>query len=79
MKEVFIIATIVLLYGYISKLLEKYNISGPMVFTLFGLFLSPLGINYLSLDLNAESVKIVAELALIIVLFSDSSTLNVRN
>ena len=79
MKEVFIIATIVLLYGYISKFLERYNISGPMVFTLFGLFLSPLGINYLSLDLNAESVKIVAELALIIVLFSDSSTLNVRN
>ena len=79
LQELFIIATIVLLYGYVSKLLERFNISGPMVFTLFGFLLSPLGIGHISLDLNAESVKIVAELALIVVLFSDSSTLNVRH
>jgi len=75
---IFIIALIVLFYGFFSKILEKYNISGPMVFMFFGILLSPLVLNIAHLDLDDNIVKTIAEIALIIVLFSDSSTINIK-
>ena len=75
---IFIIALIVLLYGFFSKSLENHNISGPMVFMLFGIVLSPLILNIAHLDINDDIVKTIAEIALIIVLFSDSSTINIK-
>ncbi len=76
---VFIIASIVLVYGYFSKLLLRFNISGPMIFLLFGFLLSPLGFNLIEMHLEDEAVKIIAELALIVVLFTDSSTINLQS
>ena len=75
---IFIIALIVLLYGFFSRILEDYNISGPMLFTLFGFLLSPLALNITSISINDDIVKTIAEIALIIILFSDSSTINIR-
>jgi len=75
---IFIVALIILLYGFFSKVLEKYNISGPMVFMFFGILLSPIVLNITHLDLDDNIVKTIAEIALIIVLFSDSSTINIK-
>ena len=75
---IFIIALIVLLYGFFSKSLENHNISGPMVFMVFGIALSPLLLNIAHLNINDGMVKTIAEIALIIVLFSDSSTINIK-
>jgi NhaP-type Na+/H+ or K+/H+ antiporter len=75
---IFIIALIVLLYGFFSKILENHNISGPMVFMVFGIGLSPLLLNIAHLEINDTIVKTIAEIALIIVLFSDSSTINIK-
>jgi len=75
---IFIIALIVLVYGFFSKKLERFNISGPMVFLLFGILLSPLGSDLIVIPLNSDVVKIVAEIALIIVLFTDSSQLKLK-
>jgi len=76
---ILIIVLVVLGYGYFSKLLERFNISGPMVFTAIGVFLSPLGIGTEQLHLDAEIVQIVAEVTLIIVLFSDASAIEFKN
>ena len=73
-----VIAMVVLGYGYFSKLLLRYNISGPMIFVAVGVFLSPLGVGPSETKLNAELVQIVAEFALIIILFSDASALNLK-
>lgn len=73
-----VIALVVLGYGYFSKLLLRYNISGPMIFVAVGVFLSPLGFGPSETKLNAELVQITAEFALIIILFSDASALNLR-
>jgi len=75
---ILIVALIILMYGFFSKSLERSNISGPMIFLLFGIFLSPLGLDIIELGLDSEGVKIVAEIALIIVLFTDSSSLNFK-
>ena len=75
---IFIVALIVLVYGFFSKSLERLNISGPMVFLVFGILLSPLAFNLIVIPLNSDAVKVVAEIALIIVLFTDSSSLSLK-
>ena len=75
---ILVIALIVLLYGYISKALTAVNISGPMFFTTLGLLLSPLGLNVSQLDVNADFVIVIVEIALVLVLFSDAALLELK-
>jgi NhaP-type Na+/H+ or K+/H+ antiporter len=70
------ISLVILGYGLFSKLLGRYNISGPMVFTGVGILLSPLVLGGEPIRVNAEAVQIIAEITLIIVLFSDAAALN---
>jgi NhaP-type Na+/H+ or K+/H+ antiporter len=71
------ITLVILGYGYFSKLLGKYNISGPMIFALVGVLLSSLVLGK-PVNFNAEAVQIVAEIALIVVLFSDAAALDIN-
>jgi NhaP-type Na+/H+ or K+/H+ antiporter len=73
------IALVILGYGYFSKLLNRFNISGPMVFTAVGVLLSPLVLGGKLIQPNSEAVQIVAEIALILVLFSDAAALNLAH
>lgn len=75
---ILIIALIILSYGYISKLLARFNISGPMAFTGLGLLLSPLGFHLTSIEINAEFVTILVEVALVLVLFADAALLDLK-
>jgi len=70
------ISLVILGYGLFSRLLGKYNISGPMVFTGVGILLSPLILGGKPIHVNAEAVQVIAEITLIIVLFSDAAALN---
>ncbi|PKG40050.1 cation:proton antiporter [Psychromonas sp. Urea-02u-13] len=72
------IAVLVLAYGYISKALTRFNISGPMIFTGLGLLISPLLLNLSEMEVNAEFVTIIVELALVLVLFSDAALLDLK-
>jgi NhaP-type Na+/H+ or K+/H+ antiporter len=73
------IALVILGYGYFSKLLNRNNISGPMVFTAVGVLLSPLFLGTGAIQPNSEAVQIIAEIALILVLFSDAAALNLAH
>ena len=75
---ILVIALVVLLYGYISKALSRKNISGPMMFTGFGLLLSPFGFNITQVEVNAEFVTIIVEIALVLVLFADAALLDLN-
>ncbi len=72
------ISLVILGYGLFSKLLAKYNISGPMIFTIVGVLFSPMVFGGKPLNANAESVQILAEITLIVVLFSDAAALNLQ-
>jgi NhaP-type Na+/H+ or K+/H+ antiporter len=72
------IALLVLLYGYVSKALAAVNISGPMFFAGLGLLMSPLGFNVSQVDVNADFVIIIVEIALVLVLFSDAALLDLK-
>ena len=77
-RVILIIALVVLLYGYISKALLRLNISGPMMFTGFGLLLSPLAFNFTQVSVNAEFITIIVEVALVLVLFADAALLDLK-
>lgn len=77
-SAILIISLVVLIYGHYSKLLLHYNISGPMIFVAIGILLSPLGFGIIKTSLNADIVQITAEIALIIILFSDAARLNLK-
>ena len=78
-SAIIIISMVVLIYGHYSKLLLRFNISGPMIFAGIGVLLSSLGLDVIKdASPDAEIVQITAEIALIIVLFSDASALNLK-
>jgi NhaP-type Na+/H+ or K+/H+ antiporter len=72
------IALVILGYGFFSKYLSRNNISGPMVFTVVGILLSTLFFGTKSVNFNEEMVQTIAEITLILVLFSDAAALNLK-
>lgn len=76
---IFVIAALLILgYGLFSKLAEKSIISPPMVFVLVGLIVSIFRFDVSKVGLHAPLVKVIAELTLILVLFLDASTINLK-
>lgn len=69
-------AVLAFVYGLFSRLSERSPVSGPMVFVSVGLLASPLGFGWLNVKPNAKLVQILAEIALIIILFTDASLIN---
>jgi NhaP-type Na+/H+ or K+/H+ antiporter len=68
-----LLAGFVLLYSTIAGGIERSWISGPMVFTAFGLLIGPEGLDLLSFETDRETLKILAELTLALILFTDAA------
>ena len=71
-----ILASFAFLYSILAGRLEKTPISGPMVFIAFGLLVGPLGTGWLKLDVTTTELRILADLVLALVLFSDAASVN---
>ena len=73
-----IIALFVIGYGAISGRLDRTVITGPMIFVAFGYLLSEKGFGLIEADVEHEFINLIAELTLIIVLFSDATRINLK-
>ncbi|NOQ78557.1 MAG: sodium:proton antiporter [Gammaproteobacteria bacterium] len=71
-----ILAVFIFLYSIFCGGLERTPINGAVVFTAFGVIMGPLGLGWLQLDLGAEMLRILAELTLALLLFSDAANAN---
>jgi sodium/hydrogen antiporter len=71
-------ALLILGYGVFSRLSERSIITAPMVFVLVGMLASSFPVDFLREGINAPIVKIVAEITLVLVLFVDASTINLK-
>ena len=73
------IAIFILLFGLISRRLEMSPITPPMAYVLFGLLISSsvLGI-VREVNVNNEFIKILAEITLAILLFTDASRIKLK-
>ena len=76
--HVAIVACLVFAYALVSRPLADRSVSGPMVFVLAGLLLSALGLELTESETIGTGVEFLAEAALIVVLFSDATRIDLR-
>jgi NhaP-type Na+/H+ or K+/H+ antiporter len=76
--DVAILAAIVLLYSAVAGRVARSWLSGPIIFTAAGMIFGPTGLGMLRLPLTASDLRILAELALALVLFSDAAHADLR-
>ncbi|MCC4767532.1 sodium:proton antiporter [Methanosarcina sp. DH1] len=78
--EYFVIAFAVLLFlfGLVSRRISGTVVTAPMIFVTAGMLLSPEGLDLLSFSSSSTPVLSVAELALVLTLFSDASKIELQ-
>ncbi|MEZ5573487.1 MAG: cation:proton antiporter [Halioglobus sp.] len=73
-----LLALFVLVYSMVAGAVERTWISGPIVFTCFGLLIGPVGLDLLAWDTDRELIRSLAEVTLAMVLFTDAAGANVE-
>ena len=71
-----ILVVFVFVYSLIAGRLEKTWISGAIVFIAFGLVFSPSGLGVLQISISSETLRVLAELTLAVILFTDAANAN---
>ena len=74
-----VLALVVVAYTLVASRLDRWWITGPMVFVAAGVILGPGGLDVLPLSLNDETVLTITELTLALLLFADASTVRLRD
>lgn len=72
-----LVALVVFAWGILSARLGRADLSAPIVFVSMGLLLSE-GLHLIDPDASRESVKVLAEVTLVWVLFADASRVRLR-
>lgn len=73
------LALIIAVFGLVSKASERSILSAPMVFVLLGLLATDFGFESFVPGVHADMVKILAEITLMLVLFNDALSIDVRD
>jgi NhaP-type Na+/H+ or K+/H+ antiporter len=71
-----LVAFALLLFGAVSKKAERSPLTPPIFFVLVGLAMSPRALGWLDLDVNGSVIHALAELTLVLVLFTDASRID---
>jgi NhaP-type Na+/H+ or K+/H+ antiporter len=72
-QDLAILALFILVYSSVAGRVERTWVSGPIVFTLFGLLIGPVGLDLISFKADGETMRTLAELTLAMVLFTDAA------
>jgi NhaP-type Na+/H+ or K+/H+ antiporter len=72
-QDLAILALFILVYSSVAGRIERTWVSGPIVFTIFGLLIGPVGLDLLSFKADGETIRTLAELTLALVLFTDAA------
>ena len=72
-QDLAILALFILVYSSVAGRIERTWVSGPIVFTLVGLIIGPVGLDLLSFKADGETIRTLAELTLALVLFTDAA------
>ena len=68
------LALLALVYSAISGWIERTPINGALVYTAFGLAFGGIGLGWIGFDIEAEGFRVIAEITLAVVLFSDAAS-----
>ena len=73
-----VLALFIMVYSSVAGAVERTRISGPIVFTCFGLLIGPAGFALLDWDTDRELIRNLAEVTLAMVLFTDAAGADVK-
>ncbi|HTI34454.1 MAG TPA: cation:proton antiporter [Miltoncostaea sp.] len=75
-----VLLAVVVVYAAAARRLDRVSVTSAIVFTVAGLALGSTGLDVLpaTLSLDAETTKLLAESALVVLLFADASTVDAR-
>ena len=73
------LAVVVIAYTLVASKLDRWWITGPMVFVAAGAILGPGGLDVLPFALGNETILTITELTLALLLFSDASTVQLKD
>lgn len=73
MDDLGILAALVLAFALVSRRLSGSILTAPMIFVAGGIVLGPEVLGIVSFDLNDEVILLVAELTLVLILFTDAT------
>jgi NhaP-type Na+/H+ or K+/H+ antiporter len=73
-----LLAAFVLVYSSVAGAIERTWISGPIVFTCFGLLIGPVGLDLHTMEIDREMIRNLAELTLAMVLFTDAAGVDMK-
>lgn len=72
-SDLAIIAGFALVYSVMAGWVERGRLSGPILFVAFGMLAGQSGLDVLNISLSEEGLKLLAELTLAVLLFTDSA------
>ena len=73
-----ILAAGVFLFALVSRLGESGSVTGPMVFTAFGLIAGPAGLGLIDVPLDDVGLEVIAASTLALALFTDAARIDIR-
>ena len=71
-------ALMIFVYGLFSKIADRSPITAPMVFVATGILVGPLVLDFFHMEVRGELVHVLTEVTLILILFVDASTINIK-
>jgi NhaP-type Na+/H+ or K+/H+ antiporter len=75
---ILIIAIAFLAYGLVSQRLLPTVLTGPLLFAAFGLLVGSAGLGLIPMHVSNSAIHILAEITLILVLFSDAAKIDLK-
>ena len=73
MDDLGILAALVLAFALVSRRLSGSILTAPMIFVAGGIVLGPETVGIVSFDLDDEVILLVAEVTLVLILFTDAT------
>ena len=78
MAGVVLLVAFVIGYALVSKFLSTTPLTGPILFTAFGLLAGPEALDVVTVELSSEVVQWLLEVTLVVILFTDAAIIDVR-
>lgn len=78
MAGIAVVLGLIALYAASARRLDRMSVTGAMVFTIAGLLLGAEFLDVLPATVETESVKVVAEVTLAVILFTDAAAVDAR-
>ncbi len=79
MPQLALVALVVLGYTLLAVRLDRLSVSAPIVLVTAGALLGPAGLSDVAAPAASEPVRVLAELTLALLLFTDASTISLRD